>query len=698
MARLLVLLFALAAASGRVYAQGDPAPPAPPARPMAPELESALPPDQAWLNTDRPLRLSRELRGHVVLLDFWTHCCINCMHVLPDLASLEAKYAGEPFVVVGVHSAKFDSEGDRASIRDAIFREHIRHPVLIDTGMALWKRYGVRAWPSFVLIGADGRLIGITSGEGRREILDEAIGHALQNARDNGTLARRRVEIVPDRAPRAATGLSYPGKVLAAPPDPTRLGRGYVFVADSAHNRVVVAHWPDADGHASLLGVYGGGEAGFADAWSRDATFNNPQGMAFDPALGAQGTLYVADTGNHAIRAIDLDTGMVMTIVGNGRQSTDRRGGGRGRAQGLSSPWDLALTPDGRTLYVAMAGTHQLWQVDLADGARAEAIAGGIGENLIDGPARDAMLAQPSGLALSADARRLYFADSEASAVRVLDLERGRVGTIIGRGLFEFGDIDGAYPEARLQHCIGLTLYPTPEGERLLVADTYNDRIKLVHPFARTSASIFGVGGDEQAAPGRLDLNEPAGVSYAPGSADGARRGLLFIADTNNHRVVMADPSSGEHREVILDLLTPPPHAGGPAAGATPLDAIAAATPVSVALSTQAPITLVLDAELPVGATVNAEAPVSVRVWRVPRPGDRMPPRVIVQATLPGVLPARVEVPAEAVRDGALWLVELSFAWCEHGQSATCRPGEAQWRVDVSAGDAAETTLRAVVR
>lgn len=672
-------------------AQPDP-PPSPAQNPPAPELLTALPPDQAWLNSDRPLRLSDELKGHIVLLDFWTHCCINCVHMLPDLAYLEDKYADQPFVVIGVHSAKFEAEGDRASIRDAMFRNNIHHPVLIDTGMALWTRYGVRSWPTFVLIGPDGRLLGFTSGEGKRDILDQVIQQSLDIARENGTLAPRRVQITPDAAPRPASGLSYPGKVLAIPPHPWRDMRGYLAIADSAHNRVIITNWPDPDGHASLFGVYGSGQPGLVDGWSTQARFDEPQGMAFDSALGTLGTLYVADRSNHTIRAIDLSTGLVSTIAGTGSQSFDRTGGGPGREQGLSSPWDLALSPEGARLYVAMAGTHQLWRIDLADNARASAIAGGMGENLIDGPAMLAMLAQPSGLALSGDARRLYFADSEVSAVRFLDLESNQVATILGNGLFDFGDIDGAYPDARLQHALGVTVYPTRNGEQLLIADTYNDRIKLVSPGPRTSHAFAGVGRAQTPAPGALDLSEPGGLSLATWTdVSNGTHSHLFIADTNNHRVIMLDPATGAHREIIIDVLTPP-------SGPIEADALMrAATPATVALDISQESTLTLSPALPPGSAVNTEAPMTLRVWSMPRPSDRTPPRVILQSTVPAALPVTATFPADTLSDNAWLLVELSFAWCEHGGDSTCRPGNLSWAVTVRQGNSINAVLTAPV-
>jgi DNA-binding beta-propeller fold protein YncE len=210
--------------------------------------------------------------------------------------------------------------------------------------------------------------------------------------------------------------------------------------------------------------------------------------------------------------------------VGNGEQGRDRRGGRAGREQELNSPWDVALSGDGGTLYVAMAGPHQLWQVDLATRV-AKVLAGSGIENIADGPAAGAQLAQPSGLALSGDGTRLYFADSEVSAVRYLDLTENRVHTIIGTGLFDFGDVDGVYPSAKLQHPLGVAVF----GDKVLVADTYNHKIKLIDPDERRVERWLEAG-----------LAEPGGLSLAGGR--------LFIADTNNGRVLMVDV---ETREVV---------------------------------------------------------------------------------------------------------------------------------------------------
>ena len=261
------------------------------ANPRAPEL----PADFAWLNTDRPLTFARELRGQVVLLDFWTYCCINCMHVLPDLAYLEDKYAREPFLVVGIHSAKFENEGHRPTVRAAINRYEIRHPVIVDQEMRLWSEYTVKSWPTLVLVGADGRIVGAVAGEGNREALDQAIGQALADARAKGILADAPLRLEREQSVRAATGLAFPGKVLA-----DLLGRR-LFIADSNHNRIVVTTLPDDEGRSRLLCTVGSGRVGREDGAAESAAFHHPQGLAL--MNGDQ--LLVADTENHLLRSVD---------------------------------------------------------------------------------------------------------------------------------------------------------------------------------------------------------------------------------------------------------------------------------------------------------------------------------------------------------------------------------------------------------
>jgi thiol-disulfide isomerase/thioredoxin len=471
-----------------------------PARVAAPELEGGL----AWLNTAAPLR-QRDVRGKVVLLDFWTLCCINCIHTLPDLARLEKKYANE-LVVIGVHSPKFENEKSTASIRKAILRYEVRHPVVNDGDMRIWRRFGVNSWPTLVLIDPEGNYCGYASGEGNYALLDGAIARLVAEHRAKGTLNDRPLHFEPARED-GASPLFFPGKVLAD------AATNRLFTADSTHHRIVIT---DLTGRR--IAVAGSGAPGRADGPFATAGFNDPQGMALE-----HDRLFVADRKNHLIRVLNLQAQTVGTVAGTGRQGQDREHGGKALEVGLNSPWDLLLK-DGR-LFVAMAGDHQIWALDLASGESAP-FAGDGRENIADGPLPSARFAQPSGL--TTDGTTLYVADSEVSAIRAVSLDgKGGVRTLVGEGLFDFGDVDGPGDKARLQHALGVAWY----NGKLYVADTYNNKIKVIDPNARDCKTFLGGEPDGWLAT-RL-FSEPGGLSSA---AD-----KLYVADTNAHRIRVVD-------------------------------------------------------------------------------------------------------------------------------------------------------------
>jgi thiol-disulfide isomerase/thioredoxin len=465
----------------------------------APEFPTGM----EWLNTDRPLSLA-ELRGKVVLLDFWTYCCINCMHVLPELKKLEKKYAKE-LAVVGVHSAKFFTEKETDNIRQAILRYEIEHPVLNDKDMDVWDEYAVRAWPTLYLIDPEGYIVGRVSGEGVYDFLDEKIGNLVRDFKARGLLKEGPLNLTLEKTKVPATLLSFPGKVLADE------SSGRLFIADSNHNRIVVA---------SLAGeiqeVIGSGEIGLKDGSFLEARFHHPQGMAWDGE-----NLYVADTENHALRRVDLAQKKVITLAGTGKQSGFPNPGGVGTQVSLNSPWDL-IAHEG-ALYIAMAGSHQIWKMDLKT-QKLEPFAGSGREARIDGPLKTAALAQPSGIAT--DGKTLYFADSEVSSIRSADLDsQGKVETIVGEDLFEFGDVDGVGPQVRLQHPLGIAYR---EG-LLHVADTYNNKIKVIDPKSRRSTTLLN---------SKTLFDEPGGLSLAAGK--------IFVADTNHHAVRTVDLKTKE--------------------------------------------------------------------------------------------------------------------------------------------------------
>jgi len=478
-------------------------------RVRAPELDGG----EGWLNTDRPLSI-RELRGKVVLLDFWTYCCINCMHVLPDLKRLERKH-GDALVVIGVHSAKFTNEGDTAHIREAVGRYEIEHPVINDRGFAIWHAYAVRAWPTLMVIDTEGYVIGGVSGEGHYDVLDEVISELIDDARTRGRLdTRPRTHAAAAGAP-AGSALAYPGKVVVDEPS------ARVLIADTNHHRLLVA---TMDGR--VTDVIGSGRPGADDGPAEEASFRHPQGMAVVEDL-----LYVADTDNHLIRTVDLAGGGVATLAGTGEQA--RGFGARGGAaldSALSSPWDVVVA-DG-VLYVAMAGPHQVWAYE-TEGRRIAPWAGTGREGRQDGSRWESAFAQPSGI--TADEGRLYVADSETSSIRAIDRRSDVVETVVGLDLFEFGDVDGVGDEVRLQHPLGITAW---KG-LVYVADTYNHKVKVLDPVTRRVTTLAGTGRDDV-------FFEPGGVAVG--------LGWLWVADTNHHAVKAVDLSTGAVRALTLSL------------------------------------------------------------------------------------------------------------------------------------------------
>ena len=490
------------ASGGNLARAQDKKLPAPEEEDKAPELDGGV----AWLNTAKPITM-KSLRGKIVILDFWTLCCINCIHTLPDLAKLEKKYANE-LVVIGVHSPKFDNEKDTNSIRKAILRYEIQHPVVNDAEQKIWKAFSCRSWPTIALVDPEGNYLGQLSGEGNFDKLDKVITRLIEVHRKKKTLNETPLRFDTAKFRDHPTPLYFPGKVLADEKS------NRLFIADSTHHRIVIT-----DLNGNKIAIAGLGLPGRVDGDFARAQFDDPQGMA----LGDE-VLYVADRRNHCIRVLDLKKQTVKTIAGNGEQDRDRHEGGDALRRGLNSPWDLHL--DGDLLYIAMAGHHQIWTMDLKIG-RIDPYAGDGSETIKDGPLFAARFAQPSGL--TSDGKNLYVADCEVSAVRKVPKGgAGRVETLVGTGLFDFGDQDGVGKEALLQHAIGVLYH---EG-KVYVADTYNSKIKVID-LKDNSVKTFIGGRDQEGWFTETILNEPCGLSYA--------NGKLYIADTNAHRIRVVD-------------------------------------------------------------------------------------------------------------------------------------------------------------
>lgn len=451
------------------------------------------------------------------------------MHMHPRVRELEERFR-DVLVVVGVHAGKFPAERATARIRSAVGRLGIDHPVVNDRQFRIWRSYAVEAWPTIVILSPDGYVAAVRPGEFPIEEIAGIISKLADRHRAAGDL---------DTAPRdfgrdplgtpgdevAGSLLRFPGRVLA------RGGR--IYVSDSGHHRVLALRLMEGlacasdTPRAAIESVWGSGEEGFFDGEGEHASFGEPQGLALH-----DGTLYVADRTNHAVRAIALTDGAVTTVAGTGDLAAGRIVAGRGSNISLRSPWGLTVWRD--SLVIAMAGSHQLWALTLDGRDMLAPLAGAGGEGIADGPAGRALLAQPTGLAT--DGEQLFFADCETSAVRVLGggLDP-RIRTLVGTGLFDFGDRDGVGSDALLEHAEDLVW----SADSLYVTDTYNDKIKVLDPHTLECRSLPGDAGSG------LSLSGPAGIS--------ASDGCLWVADTDAHRIVAVDPSTGSVRPLAIE-------------------------------------------------------------------------------------------------------------------------------------------------
>jgi len=422
------------------------------------------------------------------------------------LRELEERYSDD-VAVVGVHSGKFTAERETDHIRDASIRLRGVHPTLNDRQFRVWRSYAVNAWPTLVAVDPRGYVVGMRAGEFVAADLVPFIERVLGDARTAGTLLPGPGHFAPDGPTVEPGELAFPGKVVV---DGRRIA-----IADTGHDRILVGTVDDTGTRMQVTRTLGGDAAGYRDG---DAPrFTSPQGLAF-----SGDTLYVADAGNHSIRAASLDSGTVRTIAGIGRQAHTMEDLDAGA---MSSPWDVAL--DDRTLFVAMAGLHQIFAVDLATGVSVVHSGSGA-EELHDGSHAEAALAQPMGICLAGDV--LCFSDSESSAIRTADRDPGgRVRTIVGTDLFDFGDVDGTSDDVRLQHPQGIAL--ASDG-RLLVADAYNGALKWIDR-ERKSAKTWLRG-----------FHEPSGVALTETH--------VYVADTNAHRIAVVNRSTEAIDELQL--------------------------------------------------------------------------------------------------------------------------------------------------
>ncbi len=622
-----------------------------------------------WINTAGPIDL-KKLRGKFVILDFWTYCCINCMHILPNLKKLEHAYPNE-IVVIGVHSAKFSTEQDSKNIREAIERYEIEHPVVNDANHEIWERYRVQSWPTLMVIDPEGNLVAANSGETDFATLDDFFKRVMPYYRKKGLL-KPDVPVPTGLAAGhklADAPLRYPGKLLADEKGDR------LFIADSNHNRIVVAR---LDG--TLVETIGSGQVGSHDGNFSNSSFNHPQGMAL-----VGDVLYIADTENHLLRKADLKHKRVERIAGTGQQGhgwydprqllgqTDEplpknRLSGPPLKTALNSPW--ALWVHGHELYIAMAGPHQIWQMSLTK-HEIGLFAGNGREDIVDGTRPlQCSFAQPSGL--SSDGKSLFVADSEGSSIRAIAFDPGtEVSTIIGTSwvegggrLFLFGDVDGQGRKVRLQHALDVLYH----DKLLYVADTYNNKIKVIDPAQATCRTLAGTGEPGLAdAPPQFD--EPAGLAYA--------QGKLYVADTNNHAIRTIDLAhDNKVATLTIEGLAPPEppkaEARSPFAGVTPVE-----LPAATVKPQDGKVRLDVVIELPAGYKVNPQAPLRYQVDSADASGPIDPAAL---GKLTSAEPGKkfsIELPLKQPSGRQQVSVSLAVYYCQTGSEGVCKAASA---------------------
>ncbi len=457
-----------------------------------------FPDSTEWINTEQPILLSN-YRGKVILLDFWSYCQASCLQSQVDLQYLESKFK-DGLVVIGIHSPKFSHEHDRYAVEQAIGRQQVRHPVINDSSYAMWKRFRIKQAPTLVIIDTEGYILGALSGIGRRQQVEGLIHNNLMHAEIKDI---RNTAPFPFKAPSTTEKvLSYPGQVLAT--------RNRLYISDSGHNRVL-----ECNHEGKITRCFGAPIAGHLDGELEEASFSNPQGLE---KIGDY--LFVADTGNHSIRRIHIPRGDVHTVIGNGRPATVTTQDYSDPAVAqLNCPWGLHHHKG--SLYISLAGSHQVWRWQLSMNHLAPVVGNGK-EGLRDGISTESQFAQPCGI--SSRSEGLYIADASSSAIRSVRMPDIKVTTLIGTGVNDFGHIDGPANTAKLQHPMDIAY--DEKRDLLWICDTFNNRLKYIQLSTNTVTSLDLEG-----------LDEPGGLSLVDN--------YLWVANTNQHQVTRLDLMNG---------------------------------------------------------------------------------------------------------------------------------------------------------
>jgi thiol-disulfide isomerase/thioredoxin len=608
----------------------------------APDFDPSL----GWLGTDTPVSM-RELRGHLVILDFFTSCCVNCMHVAPILHRLETRFEGQPVVVLGVHSGKFDHEQEPAVVEAAMHRMGIRHPVLVDEGMRTWHAFAVRSWPTLVVVRPDGTIGAVAPGEPDEAALHALVTSELDRARARGHLAREARTLLRP-VDTATAGLRFPSKLA-------RSRSGALAVSDTGHARVIV--WSPSGTVEAVVGAHEEGDTAIV------ADLEEPQGLAFD----GDDCLFIADARRHTVVEVQLSSRTARVVAGTGRMGTAPLGFDERPAltTALRSPWDLVVTRE--AIVVAMSGSHQLASLDRARGT-VRALAGTGAESRLDGAGRDATFSQPNGLTRVGD--EAVVADSESSSLRAVHLVTGETRTLLAGSLFTWGDVDGPLGVAQLQHPMGVAL---ANAHTLAICDTYNGKLKVADLETGLVRTVHA------------GFREATGVVFLEDTQE------FLVADPSRHGLVVVS-ADGAARP--FEGPVPPPSVHRPrtdVALEAPAGVVRFFDEVLAVSAEVAPGEASLTLSLSAGATHHfaAGAPYAVNV-EVSRRSDLVVPGFTdARGTLPDggaltlTLPLVVTLPEPGPIASELVLRVNAMACGDDGDgsAAVCEPFTGWWRV-----------------
>lgn len=479
-----------------------------------------------WLNSSRKIE-SSDLKNRVILLDFWSYACVNCLNMIPEIKKLETEF-GNRLTVIGVHSGKFNNEKNDESIKKAIIKNDVSHLVVNDSEFKIWNGFKISSWPTFVLIDAKGRVVKKYDGKISAEDLRKDIKKLISKYKYR--LNNERLPIVLEKNRVVDYILKFPGEIIFAQNFSYKnINKANVLIiANTGKNKILVTNL-----NGNILLEIGSGDVGFDDGDFYSASFNSPRGLLFK-----NNNLYIADTSNHALRKINFTDGKVSTLIGNGKRGEVVKQSDRADKISLSSPFDLAFFPDKNNIVISNSGTNQLLKYNTSSNT-VTPFAGNGSKGLINGAYPNNSLAQPSGL--SSYGEQLYFVDAESSSLRSIS-KSGVVKTLIGNGLSEFGYKGGKKDEALMQHPVGIIAF----DKEIYIADTHNHAIRRYNiKTGELSTYSGGERGDNINGGKRTQYDEPEAITYF---AD-----RFYIVDSNNNRIVEIAKNNGGAK--ILNIL-----------------------------------------------------------------------------------------------------------------------------------------------